>query len=161
MSKYVPPRRPQPFGAIYTAPVPQPPDPPKEPDVNPTVNQIPRDQIVMAARAIDEYLLANPRLGLPEGLLPDVMEGMTVDIGQALDAVCAYLIGEWCPEVCRLGPFPGDAAGWTQRREAGLHHTFRVIERERGEQPGPGQPPVTGTLRGPISVSGRDFEVPS
>lgn len=152
---------------IYTAPTPQPPAPPKEPDVLPTVNQIPRDQIVRAAEAIDDYLVGNPRLGLPDGLMPD---GVTASLPMAvlLDAVCAYLIGEWCPEVCRLGPFPGDAAGWTQRREAGLHHTFRTIERERGEQPPvqppvqpPGtQPPVTGTLRGPIAVSGRDLSVP-
>ena len=153
MSVYVPPARPKPWGAIYTPPAPEPE---KEPDVNPTVNQIPRDQIVMAAEAIDQYLIANPRLGMPEGLLPAAAGA--VPLAFALDAVCAYVIGEWCPKVCALGPFPGDAAGWTQRREAGLHHVFHVIERERGEQPPP-VPPPSGTLRGPISVSGRDFIV--
>ncbi len=138
---------------------PPDPEPEKEPDVLPTVNQIPRDQIAMAIDAIDIYLINNPRLGLPEGLL-SVTDVDMVKPSLALDAVIAYVIGEWCPEVCRLGPFPGDAAGWTQRREAGLHHTFRKIEQERGEQPGPGQPPPTGTLRGPISVSGRDFTTP-
>lgn len=158
MSSYVEPRRAKPYGPILT--VAPPPDPKKEQDVNPTVNQIPRDQIVLAATAINDYLVANPRLGLPDGLIPYGTKHLGVGgMFDALDAVCAYLIGEWCPKVCALGPFPGDAEGWRQRREAGLHHVFATIERERGgQQPPP--PPPPGELRGPISVSGRDFEVP-
>jgi hypothetical protein len=141
--------------------VPPQPEPPKEPEPmpeKPSVRSIPRDQIVAAADAIDTYLMGNPRLGLPDGLLP--RETNRATMAQVLDATCAYLIGEWVGFVVDAGPLPGDAEGWKQRREAGLHHTFHVIERERGET----QPPVSqpsGPFRGPIGVSGDEFQVPS
>jgi hypothetical protein len=121
----------------------------------PSVRSIPRDQTVLAAQAIDAYLVANPRLGLPDGLLGDYRAD-TDSLAIALDAVCAYLLGEWVGFVVDAGPLPGDGPGWQARREAGLHHTFRVIERERGEKPGP----VTGNFSGPISVAGDEFQVP-
>lgn len=122
--------------------------------MNPTVDMIPRDQTVMAADAIDAYLVGNPRLGLPHGLWPDQFE--TRSTAEQIDVCTAYLISTWCPEVCRLGPFPGDAAGWETRRNLGLDHTFHVIEAERGEKP-PVQPV---TFSGPISVAGDGFQVP-
>lgn len=123
--------------------------------MNPTVDQIPRDQTVMAAEAIDEYLVANPRLGLPLGLWPDAFDSRSM--AEQIDVVNAYVIGTWCPYVCSLGPFPGDAAGWQTRRELGLQHTFHVIEAERGEKPAPPEP---GALKGPIGVDGHTFTVP-
>jgi hypothetical protein len=156
MSVYVPPHRPTPYGPIFTA-VPEPePEPEPMPD-KPSVRSIPRDQTVMAAAAIDEYLVANPRLGLPDGLMP-AYDPDTTSLALALDAVCAYLLGEWVGFVVDAGPLPGDAVGWQQRREAGLHHTFATIERERGGQSGP---PPAGSPAGPLSVAGRNFEVPS
>jgi len=135
-------------------PEPLPPDP-ETPDMNPTVDMIPRDQTVRAGDSIDQYLRANPRLGLPAGLWPEPWE--SADSAARLDVVSAYLIGEWCPEVCRLGPFPGDAAGWDTRRDLGLQHTFNVIESERGEKP---PAPEPGEVQGPIGVDGRHFTVP-
>ena len=123
----------------------------------PTVDQIPRDQTVMAADAIDQYLVGNPRLGLPAGIWP--AEFYAVGNAERLDVISAYLIGTWCPYVCTLGPFPGDAAGWETRRNLGLDHTFHVIEAERGEQPTPPEP-IAGTVQGPIGTDRRWFTVP-
>ena len=125
--------------------------------MNPTVDQIPRDQTVMAGDAIDAYLRGNPRLGLPSGIWPEDFDA--AGNAERLDVISAYLIGEWCPEVCRLGPFPGDAAGWDTRRNLGLDHTFHVIEAERGEKPPP-ETIVAGELRGPIGTDRRFFTSP-
>lgn len=144
-------------------PEPEPPDPKPEPEPEPdpmlpTVDMIPRDQTVMAGQSIDDYLKGNPRLGLPAGIFPEPFDGQPM--ATKLDVTCSYLLGVWCPYVCTLGSFPGDAAGWDERRRLGLDHTFHVIEAERGEpQPGP-EPPQPGALRGPIGVDGRHFVVP-
>jgi hypothetical protein len=139
---------------------PDPPDPPspEDGDMNPTVDMIPRDQTVMAADAIDDYLVGNPRLGLPDGIWPS--DFYSVGNAERLDVISAYLIGVWCPYVCTLGPFPGDAPGWETRRNLGLDHTFHVIESERGEKPSPPEPVAPGTLRGPIGTDRRFFTSP-
>jgi len=141
-------------------PGPLPPEPlPPEPEMpQPTVDQIPRDQTVMAAEAIETYLIGNPRLGLPAGIWPTPWDGTSM--AQRIDVVSAYLIGEWCPEVCRLGPLPSDGPGWDTRRNLALDHTFHVIEAERGEKPAPPEPGVAGPIRGPLAVEGRHFAVP-
>jgi len=139
---------------------PEPPDPEAPEMALPTVDMIPRDQTVMAADAIDQYLIGNPRLGLAAGIWPADFYGDGIGNAERLDVVSAYLIGTWCPYVCSLGPFPGDAAGWETRRNLGLDHTFHVIEAERGEKPAPPEAGVAGPVRGPIGTDRRFFTVP-
>jgi hypothetical protein len=160
----VKPPEPEPGPDPGPEPGPEPgPDPgpeplPPEPEMpQPTVDQIPRDQTVMAGDAIDEYLVGNPRLGLPAGIWP--ADFYAADNALRLDVISAYLIGTWCPEVCRLwGTDPGQ--DWETRRRLALDHTFHVIESERGEQPAPPEPVAPGTIAGPLGVDGRHFTVP-
>ena len=156
----IPPTRPPtpPPPTPHPPPDPDPPDPrPADPeDPMPSARSIPRDQTVAAAIAIDQYLVGNPRLGLPDGLLPS--DAGTVPLDLALDATCAYLIGEWIGFVLEQGAqLPGDGPGWEDLRRRGLEHTFRKIEAERG---GGGAAVTAGPVRGPLGVVGRDFTVP-
>jgi hypothetical protein len=160
------PATPQPFipcpRPLTTTPAPQPnptdpPKPPPMPDPKPDLRGIPRDQIALMADAIDLYLRENPRLGLGDGLLtPDAGDR---PLSHALDAVYAYLLSECLGAFQAGGPLPGDAAGYDQRRDAALAHTFHVIEQERGTGPKPKPQPGPAAAK-PIGVSGRDFITP-
>jgi hypothetical protein len=160
------PATPQPFipcpRPLTTTPAPQPnptdpPEPPPMPDTKPDLRGIPRDQIALMADAIDLYLRENPRLGLGDGLLtPDAGDR---PLSHALDAVYAYLLAECLGAFQAGGPLPGDAAGYDQRRDAALAHTFHVIEQERGTGPKPKPQPGPAAAK-PIGVSGRDFITP-
>lgn len=152
MSRYVPPRRPQPYGAIYTAPVPQPPDPPKEPDVNPTV-KIEQyiseldDPILLGARQRyrDEVLLPRDRVSEAfdengtHANHRDMMTGgaaMFFDRGYIRDYLVARFRGQ-------------DVMGASV---AGLIGAATDYKRAVGIEQPPPVPPPSGTINGRLRV---------
>jgi hypothetical protein len=168
MSRYVPPKRQPPYGAIYTAPVPQPPDPPKEPESMPLPND---EQMVNAMRRIhiEGYMGELKRAG---GIFetPDLSSEIFdprpyADGGEVepenRDRIDDYSLSVWTGRYVRYFTEQTDDHHERAIRAVLLDlHNSDEARQKRGEQPGPGQPPVTVTLRGPIGVSGRDFTTP-
>lgn len=128
----------------------------------PALNGIPRDVITIGADEIDRYLRANPRLGLPDGLLP--AGDADKPVRERLEHVSAYVIGEYLgafqaegdlPGVDPNNPGPGQKA-YAERRQRALDHTVDVIERERGGRTSGGSGGGAATGRRLVGVVRRD-----
>ncbi len=72
-----------------------------------------------------------------------------------------YFVQHYQPQMAAQqirGGIPGSAQGWGGYSIQAVQAAMGAYNRDQKPQE-PTQPPTGGTLRGPISVSGRDFEV--
>ena len=140
-------------------PGPEPEPPPTEVDAMnwPPLKAIPRDQVVMMQEAIDGYVRANPRLGLPAGLVDVNAPTLALQI----DALIAYGVNECLGHFQEEGPLPGTAEEYAARRQRAQDYTVHVLEAERGEGPPPPTTVAPGQLRGPIGTDRRFWTSPS
>ena len=149
MTAYVEPRRPRPFGPILTLAPPPPPE--KEQDVTEA------EAIFRASYAVPSHIIQGAQNVFRENLLerdkiePDLMTG----------GAFRYFVQHYAPAMAaqqvRSG-VPGTDEGWGHYSLQAVRQAMAVYNRDQtGETGGGGG---TQPLRGPISVSGRDFEVP-
>lgn len=157
MSKYVPPKRQPPFGAIYTPPDT---DPPKEPETM----QLPNDaQMLNAMRRIhiEGYCGELQRAG---GIFeaPDPMASEIQDqrVERGVSLIDDYSLSVWTGRYVAYfaQTTSGDAHEQAIRAVLRDLHNSDEARQKRGEQPG--TPPPPPNFSGPIDVAGDEFVVP-
>jgi hypothetical protein len=153
MSAYVEPTRPKPWGAIYTIPDPQEPDMTTA-DVRRYIAELPDEYLFGAVKRFrDEACLGRDRLAVGVIAAEDGADFWTGDVttgGANGYFVRSYISEYLIARKAGQNPLDGSVAGFEAAKAA--------YQRAVGIVP---PPPPPGELRGPISVAGRDFEVPA
>jgi hypothetical protein len=152
MGTYVEPHRPKPYGPILTL-APTPPDPPKESEMTEAeavaraAYPAPSDIVQGALAVFRDNLLERDRIA------PDLMTS----------GALRYFVQHYQPQMAAqqiTHGIPGSAEGWGGYSIQAVQAAMGAYNRDQKPQE-PSQPqPPTGRVLGPITVSGRDFEVP-
>lgn len=169
MSAYVEPTRPKPWGPIYTPP------PPKEPTDMKTYTETEVIALLTAPlghtelngareRFVRDVVLDRDRL--PQDVLAKAANGEDFWAGDVMTGGAATIFDLAMNRGARLAlmrgvdmPHAVDQGFWEAVRDYNAGPGKGRTD-GRGYTNGTGGAPPSGTLRGPIGVSGRDFEVP-